>query len=310
MRPALLLFALLAALGVADTAEAQQVEFKRVIRSGEERLYYRWRDHGRQEFNTSFTLAREAVRQAEGSFREFSLEAMWRVIEADMRDEVAASGQGARVDLRRSGNRMDWNIEGRDQASVDALGRRLLDRLSASQDAFLSRHLRRKVDDRRIMVDFAAAVRTLQEPMRAAAWALGEDRIGITDRARVAHALAFIQAIPYAVLDDPARQGGDFLPAPALLSQNRGDCDSKAVALAALLRTFVPARKLAVVTMPGHAILAIDLPPEPGERTILVSGRVLVVLEAAGPVLIPIGQVDANSERLLGSRDVEFWPVN
>ena len=56
MRPALLLCALLAVFGFADAAHAQQVEFKRVIRSGEERLYYRWRDHGRQEFNTSFTL--------------------------------------------------------------------------------------------------------------------------------------------------------------------------------------------------------------------------------------------------------------
>ncbi len=310
MRPALLLLALLAALGVAGSVEAQQVEFKRTIRAGEERLFYRWRDYSRQEFNTTFSLSREAVRQAEGSFREFSVDAMWRVIETDMRGEIAVSSQGARVDLRRSGNRMDWNIEGRDQATVDGLNRRLVERLKVSQDAFLARHLRRKVDERRIMVDFAAAVHTLQEPMRAAAWALGEDRIGITDRARVAHALAFFQAIPYAVLDDPARQGGDFLPAPALLSQNRGDCDSKAVALAALLRTFVPARKLAVVTMPGHAILAVDLPAEPGERTIQVGGRAMVVLEAAGPVLIPIGQVDANTERLLGSRDVELWPVN
>jgi hypothetical protein len=110
-------------------------------------------------------------------------------------------------------------------------------------------------------------------------------------------------------LEDTSRQGGDFLPAPALLAQNRGDCDSKSVALAAVLRSYVPSRTLAVVTMPGHAVLAVDLPPEGGERTIRTAGRPLVVLEAAGPHLLPVGEIGSDTERLLAGRDVEVWPL-
>lgn len=315
MRLGLPLLALLALLGLGAVADAQQLEFKRTILTGDERLSYRWRDHEQREFSTVFTLTRQVVRTAESSFRDFSLEAMWRVIEADMREEIDRSARGAWVTLRRSGNSIGWNIEARDQSTADVLGRRLTERLDASQAAYLARHLRRRVDERRIMVDFAGATRTLQEPMRPLARALGEDRgIASTDRARVAHALAFFQDIPYALLEDPSRQGGDFLPGPALLSQNRGDCDSKAVALAAVLRTYAPSRKLAIVTMPGHAILAVDLSPEPGDRQIHASGRVagtsLVALEAAGPVLIPVGRVGPDTERLLGARDVQIWSLN
>ena len=54
------------------------------------------------------------------------------------------------------------------------------------------------------------------------------------------------------LLEDKDRRGGDYLPAPALLAQNRGDCDSKAVALAAVLRTYTPGRKFAVVSRGAH----------------------------------------------------------
>ena len=306
-----LAIALLVFLSSSCAASAQQVEFRSAVLTGDIRLSYRWLDHSRREFNTSFTLARQAVHAAESSFRDFDTETMARFVEAEMRDEIDRSARGARVTLRRTAAGMAWSIEGRDQAAIDALSRRLHERLKASQTAYLARHQRRQVDERRFMIDFAAAVRVQQEALRSVARALGESRgIANSDRSRVGHALAFFQAIPYDALEPTARQGGDFLPAPALLAQNRGDCDSKSVALAAVLRSYVPSRNLAVVTMPDHAVLAIDLPPEPGDRTIRTSGRTLVALEASGPALLPVGQIGPGTERRLGSRDVEVWPLD
>jgi hypothetical protein len=308
MRVAVTLLAFLASLGAAS---AQQLEFRSAIRTGDIRFSYRWLDHGGREFNAAFMLTRDAVREAEASFRDFDSEAMARFVEAEMRGEIDRSAGGARVTLRRTPTGLAWSIEGRDQASIDALGHRLHERLKASQAAYLARHLRRQVDERRFMIDFAAATRVQQGPLRTVAQALGEARgIANTDRARIAHALAFFQVIPYDPLQPTARQGGDFLSAPALLAQNRGDCDSKSAALAAVLRSYVPSRKLAVVTMPDHAILAVDLAPAPGDRTIRTSGRTLVALEAAGPALVPVGQVGPDTERRLSARGVEVWPLD
>ena len=304
---------ILAALALwGGSVEAQQLDFSRISRSGDELLTYRWRDHERREHTTAFTLTKQAIGDAEASFAEFSMDAMWRLLERDLRDEVDKFGDGAKIDVRRSLDSLVWKITIRDNKQADILSKRLEERFNKAQQAYLARHLRRRVDERRIMVDFATATQALQGPMRAVARALG-DTSGVTndDRARVKLALAFFQEIPYATLEDKMRRGGDFLPAPALLAQNRGDCDSKAVALAAVLRTYAPWRKLAVVTMPGHAILAVDLPAEAGEQTIRSQARQYVALEAAGPAMAPLGRVGPQTAKYLGeSRDIEIWPLN
>ena len=238
-----LALALLVVFGSA--AEAQQLDFKRVTRTGDEQLSYRWRDHQRREHATAFTLTRQAIEDAEKSFKDFSMDGMWTSVEAGLADETTRFGNGARVDLRRQGDRLAWTVYARDTASQNALMQRLTQRFAQSQKTYLTQHLRQRIGEGRIMVDFAAATRALQTPMRAVSRALGATPgMDDEDRARVALALAFFQQVPYATLEDKVRRGGDFLPAPALLAQNRGDCDSKAVALAAVLGHMRPGASL------------------------------------------------------------------
>jgi len=311
----LLAAALLLACGgapVCGTALAQQLDFKRQSRSGDELLAYRWRDADKREYSTAFTLTKDAIQQSETSFREFSMNAMWRYLEIDLRDEVEKFGQGARINLSRTRDGLHWTVQAVDQKTAEILMQKTKDRLAHEEKEYLAGHLRHRVDERRIMVDFAGATSALQGPMAAVARALGATpNMANSDRARVALALGFFQEVPYAVLEDKERHGGDFLPAPALLAQDRGDCDSKAVALAAVLRTYAPSRRLVVVTMPGHAILAVDLPAGPGDWTIRDHGRQYVALEAAWPALAPIGQVSSFTAKYLKEgRETEIWPLN
>jgi hypothetical protein len=305
--------ALAALIALSMGAEAQQLDFKRVSRSGDELLSYRWRDHDKHVHTLAFTLTRQAIREAESAFAEFSLEAMWPVVERDLRDEVARFGDGAEIDIRRAPDGLRWKLRARDQKAIDQLSRRVEERAVKSKQVYLARYLRRMAGERRILVDFAAATRALQGPLRAVARALGDvPDVPNEERARIALALGFFQEIPYATLEDKQRQGGDFLPAPALLAQNRGDCDSKSVALAAVLRTYTRFRKLAVVTMPGHAILAIEMPAEPGDATIRQGGRQYVAVEPAGPALMPIGRVGPQTAKYIGglAREIEIWPLD
>lgn len=301
----------LALLLVCGAAEAQQLDFQRTSRGGDETLVFRWRDLHQREHATALTVAQRDIQQAEASFREFSLDGMWRYIEASMRDEAARFGNGVAVEITWMADRLGWAVSGGDSSAQHALMRRLQERFDRAQKEYLANHLRRRGDEGRIMVDFAAAARAFQEPMRDVAKALqGVPGAAGDDRARVALALAFFQQIPYRSLGD-GRRANDFLPGPALLAQNRGDCDSKAVALAAVLRTFVPTRKLAVVTMPGHAVLGVDLPALPGEQTVQAEARQYVLLEPAGPRLSPIGNADPRTAKYLAqAREIEIWPLN
>ena len=293
-------------------AHAQQIDFKRESRSGDEKLAFRWRDADKREYVTAFTLTKDAIRQSETAFRDFSLNAMWRVLEGELRDEAARFGHGTQLTVTRTRDGLDWSVRGPDPRDSELLMRKLRDRLNRSKKEYLAGYLRHPIDERRIMVDFPAATSALQGPMTAVARALGATPgIADNDRARIALALAFFQEVPYAVLEDKDRQGGDFLPAPALLAQNRGDCDSKAVALAAVLRSYAPSRKLVIVTMPDHAVLAADLPAEPGELTIRSQGRQYVALEASGPALARIGTVAGPTAKYLKEgRETEIWPLN
>ncbi len=305
--------AVLAALiAFCSAAEAQQVDFKRISRSGDELLSYRWKDAERHDHAAAFTLTRDAIKEAEASFREFSMEAMWRTLEGELRDEVEKFGNGARIDLRRNIDGLTWKLDTRDQKSAALLAQKVTERLEKSQQAYLKTYLRHMVGEHRVMVDFAAAATAMQSPLRAVARALGDvPDIGGDDRPKIALALGFFQEIPYAVLEDKQRRGGDFLPGPALLAQNRGDCDSKAVALAAVLKNFTRFRKLVMVTMPGHAILAVDLPALEGEFTVRSGGRQYVALEAAGPVMASIGKVgNVTAKYLRDAREIEIWPLN
>ena len=205
---------LLAALGTfASGAEAQQLDFKRISRSGDELLSYRWRDDLRKEHSVAFTLTREAIHGAEDSFAQYSGQGMWQVVEQDLRDEVARFGNGARIDIKRTADGVRWTVETR-KSDLDDLTRKVEGRLKRSEQEYLARHLRRLIGERRIIVDFAAATSALQGPLRAVARALGDvPDVPNEDRARVALALGFFQEIPYATLEDKQRrQGGDFLP--------------------------------------------------------------------------------------------------
>ena len=304
--------ALAALIAFCAAAEAQQVDFKRISRSGDELLSYRWKDAERHEHAVAFTLTRDAIKEAEASFREFSMDAMWRTLELDLRDEVEKFGNGAHINLSRNIEGLRWTLQARNQKSADHLSQKVTERLEKSQQAYLRSYMRRMAGEHRVMVDFAAATIAMQSPLRAVAKALGDvPDVANDDRARIALALSFFQEIPYAVLEDKQRRGGDFLPGPALLAQNRGDCDSKAVALAAVLKDYTRWRKLVVVTMPGHAILAVDLPAQEGDWTVRSGGRLYVALEAAGPIMAPIGKVgNLTAKYLRDAREIEIWPLN
>src|SRR5262249_14958724 len=136
------------------------------------------------------------------------------------------------------------------------------------------------------------ATRRYVTGLRTVTQALAAQAPANDDRTRIAHALNFVQAIPYDDLTDPRTTGGiEFAPPPAMFKLNRGDCDSKTVALAAILRTFTPGRRLLFVVLPQHVALAVDLPPQEGDAAVVHDGRNWLLLEPTGPAVVSPGQV-------------------
>jgi len=154
--------------------------------------------------------------------------------------------------------------------------------------------------------DYAGLARGQADLLRPMAHAIAQAaRTGETRR-QVALALALMQEIPYDELRTRGATDGTGFAVPAeLLHVNQGDCDSKATALASLMRTLAPDTATAIVLLPGHAVLAAGLEPQPGDRTLELDGQRFVLMEPAGPARIPLGQVSDTSRKLLDGQGVD-----
>ncbi|HUS25640.1 MAG TPA: hypothetical protein VM369_11895 [Candidatus Binatia bacterium] len=155
----------------------------------------------------------------------------------------------------------------------------------------------------RLSVDVAAAVARNRPRVRNAAAAL--DAMAGSDEAVLGAAVAFVQtALAYA--RPPPVEGGrqilDFYPPPRLLEAGRGDCDSKAALLAAMLASF-PGVRMVGVHVPRHYLVGIGRVPRPGEAFVEYDGAPYVLIEASGPAWLPPGQIAETTQSALATMD-------
>jgi len=209
------------------------------------------------------------------------------------RARLAAAMQALDGELAQARAQEERNAKAAAEAAAPELFRAVYRPLHYVPDARLGGRLR--PDYAALAHRDRAAVAPLARAIGAAA---GPDR-----QARLALALTFVQSLPYD--DTPARGGSEaFLPPLAVLAENRGDCDSKATLLAALLAELLPERAAALLLLSDHAVLA--LPAEAGEEAVAltVAGRAYLALEAAGPGLLPPGRLGGRSRAGLAADGV------
>lgn len=254
--------------------------------------------------------------------------AEWRqAIEAHIDELARTLPRHIRVDHRFEDGQLSWSLESRHatQSELERYANRLQrrmarasERLVARTEADVRRYAERvrdevygelryvsdpalegmlRVDYRQIAREAAPRLSPLAEAIAA--------RAGPDARARTALALSFLQAIPYDELTDRnAADGTGFATPVEMLDINLGDCDSKATALAALMYELAPEVRTAMLLLPGHAVLAAELPPQPGDRIVRLRGSRFVLMEPAGPALVPIGKVAEQSRAALDAGEL------
>lgn len=135
--------------------------------------------------------------------------------------------------------------------------------------------------------------------------ALHPKLVNMTLRQSLAYISHWLQQIPYQDLSDRQRSAGaSFSPPLKLLQENRGDCDSKTVLLAALIRMLLPDVKLAIIYLPQHAMLAAHLPLQADDSSVTLDGREYLLLDPTGPALLAPGQI--SPEYRIYTRNAQF----
>ena len=149
-----------------------------------------------------------------------------------------------------------------------------------------------KPDHTRIIAESGAELGDAAEALLQAA---GGDEIA--PRQLLTYLLAFVQSIPYDKLQsqDGSRGTGYLLPRQ-VLSENRGDCDSKVALLATLLQYLRPEINQALIFIPNPALLGVAIPAQAGEESLSIGGESLLLLEPTGPAELPPGQLGPESQ--------------
>jgi hypothetical protein len=271
-------------------ALAQQQSFAQQPVGNDVRFSYAYRDAEGASRRVSFQLSSADIEAAMVLFRDYSIPQLYGYIEAALDREARRAG--VILQSRRVGEGASFGILADTAAKRDAFSARMDGIIARARQEWLTRQARRAVGTA-IHLDYPVAARRYVAMLKPVAKALSMQGPGTDDeRSRVGRALNFVQSIPYDDLIDPRTTGGiEFAPPPAMFKINRGDCDSKTVALAAILRTMTPGRRIVFVTLPQHVALAIDLPPHEGDAAVMYDGRPWLMLEPTGPAVVAPGQV-------------------
>jgi len=300
----LILFVLLLAPSLSHAKGAQK-NFELTKEDTTWSFSYRWMDTSGTPQNIAFALPAEALEDDREERTWLPRKELNESMVSSIRKwaktrrgpaKIKASAKGSTVLIEASGPRRQAKTalraaeEVRDQAMYEWLGDHRFTELKGG-----------------LSFDHALLVNDYIEPIRPVAEALRRD--GDDARAFAERALSFVASIPY---ETRKRKGGDpgYRRPLALLTRNRGDCDSKAVLYLALIRAAHPEIPAAVVYVPGHALTAIGVPAQPGDRGFEVDDTTYIYAEPVGPALYNLGQPAKENRRSAKRGEVRIVPAD
>lgn len=187
-------------------------------------------------------------------------------------------------------NRIDNYIYGfglveQNSARIKATQRELRDALMYVENGILA------FDYSKVVIDSREMVKPLYvDYMRIV------NKYNLNKRDQVELVMRFLQDIPYKM--PPKNYLGRFIaglfPPSELMKMGWGDCDSKSILMAAILshdEFFY--NKMAMINVPGHALLGIVAHPLTYDKYIEFQGEHYVYSEPVGPARTPFGQTNS-----------------
>ncbi|MBE1300084.1 MAG: hypothetical protein GJ680_09290 [Alteromonadaceae bacterium] len=271
-------------------------------------LQYQWRDSFGTQRNIEFDLEKDKIAKQYRQNKIYRPEIAFRYVYIEMQKHARTiNPRDARIKFRNFKNELQIEVKAE---NTELQNKYLNDLLVARENAFVD-YLKQNYYDRYrspygqlgVKPDHtrfvAESVTSLLPAAQAIYEQLDEES---TSRAYVNLLLSWVQSIPYNALQDRMTSNGAGYLAPTdVLTANIGDCDSKTVLTAALLRSLLPQLHMVMVYLPNHALLGANLPHFEGEAMISRDGIDSLLLEPTGPAIMKVGVLGEETERYIGN---------
>lgn len=242
----------------------------------------------------SFSLDSQNINNHFRQFRALKPALIQQYLWRDAKAHVAQY-PGARLQRLPGNDSLRYRLKAPAELS-DKLQTELSQLLQKRQQHYLEQHyyfaITLPLGEQVIIPDHLRLMQDSLSALLPVANALHQKLMNVPSRQSVGYIGHWLQQIPYQDLSDRAKSAGSsFNPPLKLLQENQGDCDSKAVLLAALVRMLLPDVKLAMIYLPQHAMLALQLPVKSSDDAVTIDGREYLLLDPTGPALLPPGEI-------------------
>lgn len=291
---------LLVLLAFAPLVWAEQVSFKSRVVGNVVRFDYVWRDAAKQTRKLAFTLPVEDLQRGQQEFRPFDNAAMNEAGFKAVQDYATTHSVGRlKLKVSRTFNGFEVEAEGPQSAASQGVLKSHMEAMQKARLAGMDEYIRTayysRVSEGNVMPDHKRIVQRYGPALAPVQAAIKQATRGMPPREVVNFIMGFLQSIPYDLLNSRYTSNGAGFQTPyGLLTGNKGDCDTKAVALLALLRGIYPNIRLTMVYVPEHAFVGLALPRGPQDYALNLKGQAFVLADPTGPRELKLGEVDSS----------------
>ncbi len=289
---------------------AKQLSFNQTDLGASINFKYHWLDENKNEQTFDFELSKQKL---SNEFRHFkalrpSLLKMFSLKQLKIAISELNPKEG-QVKILPSNNNIEFSLRSRDpewnRKTQEHLNKVYTDSLKAylQKEYYIefdnivgtgqSNDLYFKPDHHRFVLEGTEATLPIVN-------ALKEKLPGVSARKMAEFLLSWIQTIPYDEIEDrTTSNGAGYLPPIHVISNNKGDCDSKATLFAHLMKQIYPNLRMIMIYLPQHALLGINMSVLSDDEVIELDGLSFVLTEPVGPALIPIAEASPSSLRYI-----------
>lgn len=290
-------------------AFGQQVNYQRQSTPQGMQYQFDWHDHGNNARSITFTLTTKSTQDLPTQQQNYNHHLALRAVEVSlMKAASKIDPRSARFTLNKNYDSLTFYLSGKDQNEVKMLTHDLQQTQSEAMENYLSEryyhpyqtpHLQEAIKPDHVRYIEESTLPLI--PLAQSLYDLVEEKSDA--RSYINLLLSWVQSIPYDELTNRiSSNGSGFSPPLAILNQNKGDCDSKSVLSASLMRAFLPSNAMRLILLNKHALLAIAMTPKPTDKVVMLESVPYVLLDPTGPAQFALGEVSDSTAQSIASR--------
>ncbi len=299
-----------------NKTQAAQSLFKKIIKDDVIELHYKWTDSHDKPQQAKLAFDRKLLNSSFRKFKRYKPHIALRHIEVNLAKSLPTlSERGAQISYKKFHDGIQIFVKGANPEQASRVKHAaLLAKNEAESDYLKSAYYIKYQDSfghssvKPDHLQFANSSLLMLTPV---AQYIFVHHKNLPTREIVNYLLSWLQSIPYSNLEDRrTTHGAGFSPPNRLLLENQGDCDSKSVLFSAALRTLFPRVGIAIILVPKHALVGVQLPYQQKDDYVKIDGNYFVLAEPTGPALLPLAKITPDSKKHIDAGSFTYELLN